>query len=67
MTWGSRERGPDGPVESFRVGKMMATQRTVKGLVEPLQVAEVALFLCSPEASFIYSTAIVTNGGSTAR
>jgi 3-hydroxybutyrate dehydrogenase len=38
----------------------------IKRLVEPEEVAEAVLYLCSPQASFITGTSLVIDGGWTA-
>jgi 3-hydroxybutyrate dehydrogenase len=49
------------------IEKIMLTEPAIKRLIEPEEVAEVALFLCSKEASFINGASIVMDGGWTAR
>jgi 3-hydroxybutyrate dehydrogenase len=49
------------------IEKIMLTEPTIKRLIEPEEVAELALFLCSKEASFINGASIVMDGGWTAR
>ena len=49
------------------VEKIMLTEPAIKRLVEPEEVAEVAAFLCAPEASFINGASITMDGGWTAR
>ncbi len=49
------------------VEKIMLTEPAIKRLVEPGEVAEVAAFLCAPEASFINGASITMDGGWTAR
>jgi 3-hydroxybutyrate dehydrogenase len=49
------------------IEKIMLTEPAIKRLVEPEEVAELALFLCSKEASFINGASIVMDGGWTAR
>jgi 3-hydroxybutyrate dehydrogenase len=39
----------------------------IKRLIEPDEVAEVAAFLCAPEASFINGVSLVMDGGWTAQ
>jgi 3-hydroxybutyrate dehydrogenase len=46
---------------------IMLTEPAIKRLIEPEEVAELALFLCSKEASFINGASIVMDGGWTAR
>ena len=45
------------------VEKIMLTEPAIKRLVEPEEVAEVAAFLCAPEASFINGASITMDGG----
>jgi 3-hydroxybutyrate dehydrogenase len=49
------------------IEKIMLTEPAIKRLIEPEEVAEVAAFLCSKEASFINGASIVMDGGWTAR
>lgn len=49
------------------IEKIMLTEPVIKRLIEPEEVAELALFLCSKEASFINGSSIVMDGGWTAR
>jgi 3-hydroxybutyrate dehydrogenase len=49
------------------IERIMLTEPTIKRLIEPEEVAELALFLCSKEASFINGSSIVMDGGWTAR
>ena len=49
------------------IEKVMLTQPSIKRLIEPLEVAEVAAFLCTPEASFINGSSLTMDGGWTAR
>src|SRR5829696_2165574 len=48
------------------VEKVMLTSPAIKRLVEPEEVAEVAAFLCTPEASFINGASLTMDGGATA-
>ena len=48
------------------IEKIMLTEPAIKRLIEPDEVAELATFLCAPEASFINGTSIVMDGGATA-
>ena len=52
--------------ESEVVEKIMLTEPAIKRLIEPAEVAEVAAFLCSPQASFINGASITMDGGATA-
>jgi 3-hydroxybutyrate dehydrogenase len=54
---------PEGEV----IEKLMLTEPVIKRLIEPEEVAELATFLCSEEASFINGASIVMDGGWTAR
>jgi 3-hydroxybutyrate dehydrogenase len=49
------------------VERVMLTEPAIKRLVEPEEVAEVALFLCSPAASFVNGASLALDGGWTAR
>jgi 3-hydroxybutyrate dehydrogenase len=49
------------------IEKIMLTEPAIKRLIEPEEVAELTLFLCSKEASFINGASIVMDGGWTAR
>ena len=49
------------------IEKIMLTEPAIKRLIEPDEVAELATFLCSTEASFINGASIVMDGGWTAR
>ncbi|MBA2443300.1 MAG: 3-hydroxybutyrate dehydrogenase [Rubrobacter sp.] len=49
------------------IEKVMLTQPAIKRLIEPEEVAEVATFLCAPEASFINGSSLTMDGGWTAR
>ncbi|MFL6008661.1 MAG: 3-hydroxybutyrate dehydrogenase [Rubrobacteraceae bacterium] len=49
------------------IEKIMLTEPVIKRLIEPEEVAELALFLCSKEASFINGASIIMDGGWTAR
>jgi 3-hydroxybutyrate dehydrogenase len=49
------------------IEKIMLTEPAIKRLIEPEEVAELAAFLCSEEASFINGASIVMDGGWTAR
>jgi 3-hydroxybutyrate dehydrogenase len=47
------------------VEKIMLTEPAIKRLIEPEEVAELALFLCAPEASFINGASLTMDGGAT--
>jgi 3-hydroxybutyrate dehydrogenase len=49
------------------IEKVMLTGPAIKRLIEPEEVAEVAAFLCAPEASFINGASLTMDGGATAR
>ena len=49
------------------IEKIMLTEPAIKRLIEPEEVAELVVFLCSKEASFINGASIVMDGGWTAR
>ena len=48
------------------VEKIMLTEPAIKRLIEPEEVAELAAFLCAPEASFINGASLTMDGGATA-
>jgi 3-hydroxybutyrate dehydrogenase len=49
------------------VSQVMLTEPAIKRLIEPEEIAELATYLCSPEASFINGTSLIVDGGWTAR
>jgi 3-hydroxybutyrate dehydrogenase len=49
------------------IEKIMLTEPAIKRLIEPEEVAELALFLCSPAASFVNGSSLVMDGGWSAR
>lgn len=49
------------------IEKIMLTEPAIKRLIEPEEVAELAAFLCAPEASFINGSSLAMDGGWTAR
>lgn len=49
------------------IDKIMLTEPAIKRLIEPQEVAELAVFLCSPAASFINGSSLVMDGGWSAR
>jgi 3-hydroxybutyrate dehydrogenase len=53
--------------EAEVVEKVMLTESAVKRLVEPAEVAELAVFLCGPHMSFANGSSYVLDGGWTAR
>jgi 3-hydroxybutyrate dehydrogenase len=52
--------------ENEVIEKVMLTSPAIKRLIEPEEVAEVAAFLCTPEASFINGASLTMDGGATA-
>jgi 3-hydroxybutyrate dehydrogenase len=48
------------------VEKVMLTGPAIKRLIEPEEVAEVAAFLCTLQASFINGASLTMDGGATA-
>jgi 3-hydroxybutyrate dehydrogenase len=57
----------NGISEEEVIEKIMLTEPAVKRLIEPEEVAELAAFLCAPEASFINGSSLVMDSGWTAR
>jgi 3-hydroxybutyrate dehydrogenase len=53
--------------EAEVVERVMLVEPAIKRLIEPAEVAEATLFLCSPAASFLNGTSLVLDGGWTAR
>jgi 3-hydroxybutyrate dehydrogenase len=53
--------------ESEVVEKVMLAKPAIKRLIEPAEVAELAVYLCSPEASFVNGASITLDGGWTAQ
>jgi 3-hydroxybutyrate dehydrogenase len=49
------------------IERIMLTEPAIKRLIEPEEVAELAVFLCAPQASFINGAALAMDGGWTAR
>jgi 3-hydroxybutyrate dehydrogenase len=49
------------------IERIMLTEPAIKRLIESEEVAELAAFLCAPEASFINGASLVMDGGWTAR
>jgi len=52
--------------ESEVIEKIMLTEPAIKRLIEPEEVADLALHLCSPRMSFTNGTSLVMDGGWTA-
>jgi 3-hydroxybutyrate dehydrogenase len=53
--------------ENEVIEEVMLVKPVIKRLIEPEEVAELALFLCAPEASFLNGTSLVMDGGWTAQ
>lgn len=53
--------------ESEVIEKIMLTEPAVKRLVEPREVADLAVFLCTPSMSFANGSSFTLDGGWTAR
>jgi 3-hydroxybutyrate dehydrogenase len=53
--------------EAEVVERVMLTEPAIKRLLEPEEVAEAVLYLCSPAATFVNGTSLVLDGGWTAR
>jgi 3-hydroxybutyrate dehydrogenase len=53
--------------EAEVVKRIMLTEPAVKRLIEPAEVAETAVYLCGPHASFANGASFVLDGGWTAR
>jgi 3-hydroxybutyrate dehydrogenase len=53
--------------EAEVVEKIMLTEPVIKRLLEPDEVADAVLFLCSDAAAFMNGTSLVLDGGWTAR
>lgn len=49
------------------IEKVMLTEPSIKRLIEPAEVGELAVFLCSPAASFMNGSSLVVDGGWTAK
>ena len=49
------------------IEKVMLTGPAIKRLIEPEEVAELAAFLCAPEASFITGASLTMDGAATAQ
>jgi 3-hydroxybutyrate dehydrogenase len=53
--------------ESEVVERIMLTEPVIKRLLEPAEVADTVLFLCSDAAAFVNGTSLILDGGWTAR
>ncbi len=53
--------------ESEVVEKIMLSETAIKRLIEPTEVAELAVYLCAPEASFITGASLTIDGGWTVK
>lgn len=53
--------------ESEVIEKVMLTGPAIKRLVEPEEVAEMVVFLCTPEASFVSGASLTMDGAATAQ
>jgi 3-hydroxybutyrate dehydrogenase len=53
--------------ESEVVERIMLTEPVIKRLLEPAEVADTVLFLCSDAATFVNGTSLILDGGWTAR
>jgi 3-hydroxybutyrate dehydrogenase len=53
--------------ESEVIEKVMLAKPAIKRLIEPAEVAELAVYLCSPDASFVNGASITLDGGWTAQ
>jgi 3-hydroxybutyrate dehydrogenase len=53
--------------ESEVVEQVMLTEPAIKRLLEPDEVADAVLYLCSPAATFVNGTSLILDGGWTAR
>ena len=53
--------------ESQVIEQVMLTEPAIKRLLEPNEVADALLYLCSPAATFINGTSLILDGGWTAR
>ena len=53
--------------ESEVIERVMLTEPAIKRLLEPAEVADALLYLCSPAAAFVNGTSLVLDGGWTAR
>jgi 3-hydroxybutyrate dehydrogenase len=53
--------------ENEVIEKVMLSEPAIKRLIEPSEVAELAVYLCTPEASFITGASLTIDGGWTSK
>jgi 3-hydroxybutyrate dehydrogenase len=49
------------------IGEVLLARSATKRLIEPAEVAELAVYLCSPQASFINGASLAIDGAWTAQ